>query len=157
MSLRSVALFTSLLVAPIFAGPRAMGTWTIDAAASHVTILVGKTGLFGFVGHTHEIHAPRLSGTIAFDRDAPGRSVVHLAFEAGALRVDPEGEPPDDVPEVQRTMLGPEVLDVARYPMISFDSTSVDVRPADAAPDDASTTGTDGAERRRDRRPEAMA
>src|SRR5262249_21768231 len=35
------------------------------------------------------------------------------------------GEPAGDVAEVQRTMLGPECLDVARFPTIHFASTSV--------------------------------
>ena len=38
-----------------------------------------------------------------------------------------KGEPPDDVPKVQERMLGDDVLAVARYPAITFRSTSIAV------------------------------
>jgi polyisoprenoid-binding protein YceI len=51
-----------------------------------------------------------------------------LEFDASALKVTGKGEPPDDVPEVQRVMLSDRVLDVARYPSITFQSRSVAVQ-----------------------------
>ena len=48
-----------------------------------------------------------------------------LSFDAAALKVTGEGEPAKDVPKVQAKMVGPEVLDAARFPSITFRSRSV--------------------------------
>ena len=103
--------------------------------ASHVTIEVGKTGMLSFAGHAHEILAPGVSGTVIVDEADPSRSSVSLEFRAASLRVSGAGEPPADVPKVQETMLGPSVLDVARFPSVSFRSSRVVVvtRSADGA------------------------
>ena len=50
-----------------------------------------------------------------------------MTFEATALKVTGKGEPPDDVPEVQRVMLSDQVLDVKRFPTITFQSRQVAV------------------------------
>jgi len=86
---------------------------------------VGKAGAFSFAGHTHEVEAPIRSGTIIYDADAPAKSTVRLEFNAAAMRVTGKGESKDDVPKVQETMLGPQVLDVKQFPTITFESTSV--------------------------------
>jgi len=104
------------------AGPR---TFTVDPGRSRATIDVGKTGLFSFAGHTHEVEAPLTSGVIHLDPDAPSRSDVRLEFSAAAMRVTGKGEPPDDVPKVTETMLGEMVLDAKTYPAITFESTRV--------------------------------
>lgn len=97
----------------------------IDPAATHVTIRVGRSGVFGFAGHDHEIVAPAVQGEITIDRSDVSRSRVRLEFDATALKVTGKGEPPDDVPEVQRVMLSDRVLDVKRYPTITFQSRTI--------------------------------
>jgi polyisoprenoid-binding protein YceI len=98
----------------------------VDARRSRAVIAVGKSGVFSFAaGHTHEVVAPVTAGTIDVDRTDPARSRVRLEIDAAALTVTGKGDPPKDVPEVQRTMAGPDVLDVKRYPKIVFESTSV--------------------------------
>jgi polyisoprenoid-binding protein YceI len=97
----------------------------VDAAATSVTIRVGRAGVFGFAGHDHEIVAPAVKGTIVMDRSQVDRSSVSLEFDATALKVTGKGEPAQDVPEVQRVMLSDRVLDVQRYPTIRFQSRSV--------------------------------
>ena len=104
------------------AAPR---TFIVDPARSHATIDVGKSGAFSFAGHTHEIDAPIKSGVVHLDTDMPSRSDVRLEFDAAALRVTGKGEAADDVPKVQQTMLGEQVLDVKRFPSIIFESISV--------------------------------
>jgi polyisoprenoid-binding protein YceI len=106
---------------------RAPETWPVVAARSQVRIHVGKTGLFGFAGHTHAIVAPAVSGQVRFDPADLVQSQIELTFDAAALRVDPEGEPAGDAPKVQAVMAGPEVLDVKRFPTITFRSTAVQV------------------------------
>lgn len=128
--LSPLAAFVLLILMPgseVRASPDRATTqsWTVVGGQSGVRIHVGKTGLFGFAGHTHEIDAPAVSGQIVFDPAQPERSSVTLTFNAAALTVNPEGEPPDDIAEVQARMLGPDVLDVAQYPTIVFTSTAV--------------------------------
>jgi polyisoprenoid-binding protein YceI len=101
--------------------------WLIAADRSTVRISVGKSGLFGGAGHTHEVVAPALSGSVQLDPGSLQRAGITLTFDASALRVTGEGEPAKDVPEVQRVMLSEKVLDVAKYPTILFQSRQIDV------------------------------
>src|SRR5262249_41855495 len=57
-------------------------------------------------------------------------SRVSLTVESASLQVQSAGEPPDDVPKVQETMLGPKVLDVAHHPAIRFQSTAISAKEA---------------------------
>src|SRR5205807_8460972 len=68
------------------------------------------------------------SGIVHLDADTPSRSNVRLEFNAAAMRVTGKGESADDVPKVQQTMLSDQVLDVKKYPTITFESTSVSAR-----------------------------
>jgi polyisoprenoid-binding protein YceI len=104
------------------AAPRA---YAVDPAASAVQVHVGKSGVFGFAGHSHEVVAERLEGTIEADPDDLARSAVALTFEAAGLKVVAEKEPSGDAPKVQDAMAGPKVLDVARFPAITFRSRGV--------------------------------
>jgi len=109
------------------AGPR---TFTVDVERSRATIDVGKTGAFSFAGHTHEVEAPIREGVIHLDPDTPAKSDVKLEFNAAAMRVTGKGESAGDVPKVQETMLGEQVLDVKKYPAIVFESTAVTAKGA---------------------------
>jgi polyisoprenoid-binding protein YceI len=101
--------------------------WTIDPGESDVRIHVGKAGLFSAAGHEHEVIAPGASGTVRLDPQQIERASIELTFEAASLKVTGKGEPAEDVPEVQETMLSERVLDVARHPRISFRSSQVTV------------------------------
>ena len=57
-----------------------------------------------------------------------GEDAVPIGAFATPLRVAAAGEPPADVPKVQAAMLSDQVLDVDRYPDITFESTAVAVR-----------------------------
>lgn len=99
--------------------------YAVDPARSSVIINVGRSGLFSFAGHTHTIAAPSLQGrVVAVDADL-SRSAVRLTFDATRLTVVERGEPAGDAPRVQEAMLGPKVLDAARFPAITFESTAV--------------------------------
>jgi polyisoprenoid-binding protein YceI len=109
---------------------RGAGTrsYMIDSGRSSATIEVGKSGAFSFVaGHSHQVLAPTIAGTITVDADDPARSDIHVTIDASALKVTGKGESANDVPKVQETMAGPQVLDVQRYPKITFASTDVTV------------------------------
>ncbi len=108
---------------------------TVVPETCRVTIEVGKAGVLSFAGHAHEILAPGATGTVIVDETDPSRSSVSLEFRTADLRVNDAGEPPGDAPQVQETMLGPRVLDAARFPSVSFRSSRVVVgaRSADGA------------------------
>jgi polyisoprenoid-binding protein YceI len=105
-------------------------TYVIDSSASAVQVHVGKSGVFGFAGHTHEVAAERFEGRVDADPDDLARSSVELSFEASGLKVSAQGEPEGDAPKVQEVMAGPKVLDVSRFPAIRFRSRQVAGRRA---------------------------
>jgi polyisoprenoid-binding protein YceI len=100
-----------------------------DPGASHVRIKLGRAGLLGFLGHDHLIEAPIAEGRIEVGSGGIGSSRVAFRFRAADLAVVPGTEPAADIPEVEKRMRGPEVLDVERHPQIAFDSTAVLERP----------------------------
>ena len=104
----------------------AMQTYRVDPATSHATIHVGKSGAFSFLaGHTHEVGGPIQSGSIDLDLDRPSGGRVRLVIAASDLKVSAEGEPEGDAPKVQAVMDGEQVLDVRRYPTITYESITV--------------------------------
>ncbi len=123
----SVRVVSFLLLLGATARPPAQGptTLTVDGEKSSVSVRVDKGGLFSFAGHAHEVVAPIAEGHVTLDPTAVDRSAVDLQWAAASLRVNPAGEPPSDVAEVQETMLGARVLDARRYPTIRFRSTRV--------------------------------
>lgn len=122
----AVAIFVVLApLRPLLAAPAT--PYAVDPARSRVTLHVGKTGVFSVFGHAHVIAAPVASGEIRFDAEHPASSSVRLVFDAGALEVTGAGEPAADVPAVQATMLSGRVLDVARFPQITYESRKIEV------------------------------
>lgn len=122
LAISVLALALGLAAPAARAAPR---HYDLDPAQSRVEIHVGKTGLFGFAGHEHEVIAGAFHGSATFDPERVAASTVELRFDAAALRVNGGGEPAGDVPKVQAAMVGPECLDAARFPTIHFVSTSV--------------------------------
>jgi len=95
-------------------------TQSIDRSASSVTVRVFKSGLFSAFAHDHTVQAPIASGTLD-----PNQRVVRLTFQARELKiVDKISD--SDRSTIETTMKGEQVLDSARFPEISFQSTSVE-------------------------------
>ena len=90
----------------------------VHTQKSSITIHVGKTGAFSGLGHEHEVRAPIQSGTA----DTGSHPTVEVHVDARALRVIDKSDSEKDRAEVQKTMLGPEVLDSERYQEIVFKS-----------------------------------
>ena len=99
--------------------------YSIDSAKSKLEIHVGKQGAFSAFGHNHLIIAKQMSGGVQFDPKKIESSAVNLKVETKSLTVSPQGEPEKDRQDVQTTMIGEKVLDVAKYPEIVFSSTGV--------------------------------
>jgi polyisoprenoid-binding protein YceI len=94
----------------------------IDTQNSTLTIHVGKTGVFSGLGHEHEVRAPIQSGTA----DTGSHAAVEIHIDARALRVIDKDESEQDRTEVQKTMLGPDVLDSEHHQEIVFKSTNAE-------------------------------
>jgi polyisoprenoid-binding protein YceI len=94
----------------------------IDTQKSTLTIHVGKTGALSGLGHEHEVRAPIHSGTA----DTGAHPSVEVHVDARELRVIGKDEPEKDRAEVQKTMLGPEVLDSEHHQEIVFKSTGAE-------------------------------
>jgi polyisoprenoid-binding protein YceI len=94
----------------------------IDTQKSTLTIHVGKTGAFSALGHEHEVRAPIHSGAA----DTGSQPAVEVHVDARALRVIDKDASEKERAEVQKTMLGPEVLDSERHQEIVFNSTGAE-------------------------------
>jgi polyisoprenoid-binding protein YceI len=94
----------------------------IDTQKSALTIHVGKTGAFSALGHEHEIHAPIHSGTA----EIGAHPAVEIHVNARELRVTDKDAAEKERVEVQKTMLGPEVLDSESHQEIVFKSTGAE-------------------------------
>lgn len=98
------------------ANPRA-----IDVQHSKMTVYVYKQGPFSFLADDHQINAPITAGS--YD-DAT--RVVDVTVDATKMQVlDPKSSA-SRRDQVQSNMASSEVLDVARYPTISFRSSTID-------------------------------
>ena len=119
------------------AEPRALA---VDREASSLLAVTGVSGLLSFLGHRHAVLATEWSADLVYDPEAPGRSRVALRVPVRALVIDSpraiaaaglDGRPDDEtVRTLQGKLLGPAVLDADRFPVIRFESRSVE-RPGD--------------------------
>jgi polyisoprenoid-binding protein YceI len=112
---------------PAYGRPRA-----VDLQHSKMTVYVYKQGAFSFLADNHEVNAPLLSGS--YDGET---KTVELTVDAAKMRVLDPKLPAQKRDSVQTNMAGPQVLDVARYPTISFHSTKID----DSNPNGWTVTG----------------
>lgn len=119
-SLPAVAVFVGILSATI---AHVHGeNRPIDAERSTLTVLAYKSGLFSAFADNHVIRAPISSGSIS--EDAP--LSIDVMVRSADLRVLDPGLSAERRAEVQARMLGPEVLDVAKFPEIGFASTAIE-------------------------------
>jgi polyisoprenoid-binding protein YceI len=110
--------------------------YRIDSARSEVLILVYRDGRMASLGHNHVVAVRELSGEVVVATDLT-RSSWQLDFPVGSLSVD---EPQlraaqgadfqtrlDDVATAgtRDHMLGPMLLDAARYPVIHLQSEQI--------------------------------
>ncbi len=93
----------------------------IDPAASKITINVEKSGLFAAFAHNHTIAAPLASGHLDVEK-----RTVELKFRSQEMKVLDLGVKESERTDTQQTMQSDKVLDTARFPEISFVSTSVE-------------------------------
>ena len=90
-------------------------------ASSTITVHVHKSGLFSALGHEHTVTAP-----IARSRLDTKARTVEIVVDAKQMKVVDEDASAKDRAEIQATMLGPSVLDTAKFPEIRFHSSHVE-------------------------------
>jgi len=121
-----------LLAASMAAQPKSSPAPT-KPHESAVTIHVFKAGLFSGLAHNHLVLAPIGGASVE-----PDAKKVEVSFSTKDMRViDPEVSDKDRA-EIQSTMLGPKVLDTAKYPEIRFKSSSIE----QTSPEHYRVTGT---------------
>src|ERR1700686_1148630 len=91
---------------------------------SNLKIRVFKSGAFSAFAHDHEIQAPIEAGKI----DSSARPSVQLHVDSRKMRVLDPDTPADKRAEIQHTMQSDKVLDVEKFPDISYQSTAVTSR-----------------------------
>jgi polyisoprenoid-binding protein YceI len=99
--------------------------YSIDNSRSKIEIDVYKAGLFKAFGHDHLIGASEMSGRVEFDAGKVENSSATVNVAAKSLAVLDPGESEKNRRQIQATMSGPEVLDIANFPEIAFSSTGV--------------------------------
>jgi len=99
----------------------------IDSAHSSLKVRVLKSGFFSAFAHNHEIEALIESGEVT----EAGNPSVELRVDARKMSVlDPEASA-GTRGQIQKTMLGPQVLDTEHFPEIHFRSTEIEAKGTD--------------------------
>jgi len=96
----------------------------------HFRVNVDAGGLFGAFAHDHLIEAQKIEGCATVDPQNLSRSSVKVTFRTPDLRVLDPKETADDRAKVQKTM-ETDVLRIAEYPQITFESTGVEAAGSD--------------------------
>ena len=126
---RSVLVASGILAVAVFGSSRTVvaETRSIDSAQSKLTVFVYKSGLFSGFADDHIIDVAIAGGTIS--DTAP--LAVTMNVRAAELRVRDPNLSASKRDEVQTRMVGPQVLDVQKFPSITFESTAVEPNGAD--------------------------
>ena len=103
------------------------GMWgaDVDMSASKVMVHVEKSGLFSAFAHNHLIAAPLASARLDMEK-----RTVEVRFRAQEMKVLDPGVKESEKAEIEQTMKSDKVLDPARFPDISFVSTSAEASDA---------------------------
>src|SRR2546423_2666922 len=125
MRTRTIATFAAVLPLTVAAAAQEKGTFSIDGAKSKMEIHVYKEGAFKMFGHDHLIAAKDISGEARFDPHKIEASSVRLKIPTKSISVVDPGESEKDRKDVQTTMAGGKVLDVGKFPEITFVSTGI--------------------------------
>ena len=116
--LRLLAIISASVVAAAVPSAQAR---RVDVQHSRLTVRVFKSGLFRAFADDHVIEAPLAEGSLG-DSATPG---VQIVVDARRMQVlDPKASDKDRR-DVRTRMLGPEVLDVDRFPKITFQSSAI--------------------------------
>jgi hypothetical protein len=117
--MRRIALIALIMLPVLGTAPKEPRPVPFDLSRSKMTVYVYKQGLFSFAADNHEVNVPLSAGSFN-----PAMQQVQLRIDTKTMQVL---DPPSRRDKVQANMDGPQVLDVDRYPTITFQSTKIDV------------------------------
>ena len=102
--------------------------YLIEPGLSRFTVRAFAGGMFSALGHNPTFAIRDFSGEISFDPNAPEASYLRLKIKAASLAIQDDISDKDRR-EIERTMNN-EVLESARFPEITFESTSISASKA---------------------------
>src|SRR5258708_4470107 len=128
MKLKSLTF--GMLVVGVCLGPNSLCAQTkaIDVNKSSLKIRVFKSGAFSAFAHDHEVSAPIEEGKIDEGKADSGHGSVQLRVDSRKMRVLDPDTSADKRAEIQHTMQSDKVLDVEKFPEISYQSTTITSR-----------------------------
>jgi polyisoprenoid-binding protein YceI len=107
----------------------------VEPSQSSLVAEIFREGIASVFAHDHVVEATSFSGRITYEPAVPEASSISVQVNAATLKVDsPEtrrqfhsrGEPTTaDVSDIERNMKGEGQLHVAKFPLITFVSTSI--------------------------------
>lgn len=110
-------------------------TYSIDPGRSEVAAITKPAGIGSGLSHHHVIEVKGLEGRITYDPAVPEQSSVEVSGPAAQLvNDDPAararhglkpGLSEDDRKTIAQSIRGPDQLDAAKFPRLSFKSTAV--------------------------------
>ncbi len=125
----------------VVVSPAWAATFKVDPSKSSLVIQIFRDGVAAKLGHDHVVHATTFSGRVTYDPAAPGESSIGLQVHAATLKVDDpatrqkfhlRGQPTTtDVAEIEKSMKAESQLHVAKFPMITFISTTITAETED--------------------------
>ena len=116
-------------------GPVSAEAYKVDPSRSSLVVQIFRDGVAAKLGHDHVVQATTFSGRVTYDPSAPTLSSVAAEVQTATLKVDDaetrrrfglEGQPSaSDLAEIEKTMKAEGQLGVARFPTITFTSTTI--------------------------------
>lgn len=126
-----LSLLATLLAIPLyssFAQPPSARAFFSKKDKSEFKVYVWKAGIASGFAHDHVMSVKDFKGQVLYDEKDPGKSSVFIRVEAKSLKVlDPKVKASDKA-KIKKSMDSDEVLNVKKYPRITFKSTKVEVK-----------------------------
>jgi polyisoprenoid-binding protein YceI len=97
--------------------------YAIDPDMSRFTVRAFASGMLAAMGHSPTLAIRDFTGDAEFAPESPDAAALHIKIKAGSLNLT-NNVSDKDRSEIERTM-NQEVLETARYPEISFESSKV--------------------------------
>ena len=117
----------------------ARARFVIDARRSRFTVQAFATGILSSMGHNPTIGIRGFSGEVEFDPEAIEAAALSLTIQAASLEVL------DDVRDRDRRemekVMKDDVLEVAKYPQITYEAAEMEVTRIDGAVYSANING----------------
>jgi polyisoprenoid-binding protein YceI len=117
------------------AAPASAAAFKVDPSRSSLVVQIFRDGAAAKLGHDHVVQATTLAGRVTYDPSAPTLSSVAAEVRTATLTVDDaetrrkfglEAQPSTkDVAEIDKSMKAEGQLDVAKFPLITFTSTTI--------------------------------